>query len=203
MMRYGIFIALVSAWSAGCAPYSTHMGRVGEAQRPAPLGDAPSPPIQAVAYGGAPVNRAPELAQPITRTVWIKGRQPRPGEYIGDYPLTLVFTRADFVREQDPPHPVVPHAIEIDDAAPNPPSALPFHPSMAPLQGQTLPAPSPPPPLSDRLGAMSHPSAQPPSMENLSPSLSAGQTLRHQLQQDALQKGRRGVIPNIQPEQAP
>ena len=188
MMRYGIFIALVSVWSAGCAPYSTHMGRVGDAQRPVPLGDAPSLPIQAVAYGGAPVNRAPELAQPITRTVWIKGRKSRPGEYVGDYPLTLVFTRADFVREQNPPHPVVPHAIEIDDAAP--------------LQGQTLPAPSPSPPLSDCLGAMSHSSAQPPSMENLSP-LAAGQTLRYQLQQDALQRGRRGVIPNIQPEQAP
>ena len=106
MMRYGIFIALASVGSAGCAPYSTHMGRVGEAQRPAPLGDAPPPPIQAVAYGGAPFNRAPELAQPLTRTVWIKGHQPRPGEYVGDYPLTLVFTHADFVREQAPPHPV-------------------------------------------------------------------------------------------------
>ena len=158
-MRYGIFIVLVSAWSAGCAPYSIHTGRVGEAQRPAPLGDAPSPPIQAVAYGGAPFNRAPELAQPLTRTVWIKGRQSRPGEYVGDYPLTLVFTRADFVREQAPPHPVVPHAIEIDDAAPDSPST-------APLQGQRLPGPSLSPPLSDRLGAMSRPSVQPPSTEN-------------------------------------
>ena len=197
MMRYGIFIALVSVWSAGCAPYSTHMGRVGEAQRPSPLGDAPSPPIQAVAYGGAPFNRAPELAQPITRTVWIKGRQSRPGEYVGDYPLTLVFTRADFVMEQNPPHPVVPHAIEIDDTAP-------ARPSTAPLQGQRLPAPSPPPPPSARLGAMSHPSAQPPSAPNpLPPRLAAGQALRHQLQQDALTPGRRGAILNVHPEFAP
>jgi hypothetical protein len=197
MMRYGLLILLICGWSAGCAPYSTHMGRVGEAQRPAPLGDAPSPPIQAVAYGGAPFNRAPELAQPLTRTVWIKGRQSRPGEYVGDYPLTLVFTRAEFVREQDPPHPVVPHAIEIDDTAPSRPSA-------APLQGQRLPALSPSPPLNDRRGAMGHPSAQPPSMPNpLPPRLAAGQALRHQLQQDALTPGRRGVIPSVHPELAP
>ena len=37
----------------------------------------------------------------------------------------------------------------------------------------------------------------------MSPPLSAGQTLRHQLQQDALIPGRRGAISNVHPEQAP
>ena len=196
MMRYGTLILLICGWSAGCAPYNVHVGRVGEAQRPAPWGEAPSPPIEAVAYGGAPFNRAPELAQPLTRTVWIKGHQPRPGEYVGDYPLTLVFTRADFVRTSEPPHPVVPHAIEIDEAAPKEPAA--------PLQGQPLPAPSPSPPLSDLLGAMSPTSAQPSSIPNLSrPPLSASEAMRRQLRPGAWPKGRRGVIPNVHPEQAP
>jgi hypothetical protein len=162
--------------------------------------------VQAIAYGGAPINRAPELAQPMTRTVWIKGHQPRPGEYVGDYPLTLVFTRADFVMENDPPHPVVPHAIEIGDTAPNQPGAPPSHSSTAPLQGQTLPAPLPDP--GDILGALRPPSVQPswaPGVHPnpLPPRLSAGQALRHQLRQGALPPGRRGVVPHVYPELAP
>jgi hypothetical protein len=103
MMRYVIMMVVFIVGLTGCAKYNTHKGRVGPPQTPSPLSDSQQVPVQAVAYGSAPVNRVPALVQPVTRTVWIKGYQRRPGEYVGDYPLTLVYTRADFVQDEATP----------------------------------------------------------------------------------------------------
>ena len=114
MMRYVIMMVVFIVGLTGCAKYNTHKGRVGPPQTPSPLSEPQQVPVQAVTYGSAPVNRVPALVQPVTRTVWIKGYQRRPGEYVGDYPLTLVYTQADFILEEPPPV-AIPHAVQSDD----------------------------------------------------------------------------------------
>ena len=119
MRRSLILILLLLAWGTGCAKYNTHMGRVGSATAPSPLADDHQLQMRAVTYGSAPSNRVPELVEPVTRTVWIKGYRRRAGEYVGDYPLTLVYTQADFFMEAARPQPAIPHAVQIDPGESN------------------------------------------------------------------------------------
>jgi hypothetical protein len=139
MMRDLVLIICLMSAATGCAKYNTHKGRVGPPQTPSPLSEPQQVPVQAVAYGSAPVNRVPALVQPVTRTVWIKGYQRRPGEYVGDYPLTLVYTQADFVQDE-PPAVVIPHAIRSDGGT----AAGPSGPGESRSSPVTAPAASPP-----------------------------------------------------------
>jgi hypothetical protein len=161
MRHYLVLTLFLLGWSTGCAKYSTHMGRVGSATAPSPLADEDRPQMQAVTYGSAPANRVPELVQPVTRTVWIKGYRRRPGEYVGDYPLTLVYTRAEFVTEAERPPAAIPHAIQIGDGAPTQSSvsevtkdATPPQVSAAPVTGTPLTSPLQVPPLDDGMEAL-------------------------------------------------
>lgn len=98
----------------GCYKYNTHRGRVGDPVSPSPLPGATRSAIPAVQFGSAPTSTIPDLVQPITKTVWIKGHQRPNGDYVGDYPLTCVFQKGEFVTHPAPDV-LIPHAIDITD----------------------------------------------------------------------------------------
>jgi hypothetical protein len=113
-----VLLTLIALLLPGCYRYNTHRGRVGGANSPSPLPGATRPAIPAVQFGSVPKSTIPDLLQPITRTVWIKGHQRPNGDYVGDYPLTCVFQKGEFVT-QPAPDVLIPHALHIpDDTAP-------------------------------------------------------------------------------------
>lgn len=117
MIRTIVLIIFLLGANTACYKYNTHKGRVGAPNTPSPLPDHQQPGRKAVSYGSVPANHVPELVQPITRTVWIKGYKRRSGEWVGDYPLTLIYTRAEFIEEERA-HVTIPHSIQIDDGQP-------------------------------------------------------------------------------------
>jgi len=120
MIRYLILILGVLALMPACAKYNTHLGRVNHDNSPFTSSQQGA---ASVSYGGAPINIVPQLVLPITRTVWIKGHRRPNGDYVGDYPLTIVFTQGQFEHVQKQ-NPVIPQSISLADGYHEPGKAI-------------------------------------------------------------------------------
>jgi hypothetical protein len=159
--RFPVVLCVVLTCT-GCYTYNTHLGRVGQDASPF---TEPQPGTDPVMYGSTPMNRVPDLVMPVTRTVWIKGHQLPNGDYVGDYPLTIVFTRGAFVRDERPDV-TIPHAIRTTDGV------SPTHTSSQP-SGQAPPRAHPP--HSSR-GALSGVQQTPPHVTDYLKQLQQGST---------------------------